>query len=80
MQTVTSRQARQKFAELLDTACKGETIRVTRRGREVCRISPPADRPVPLPDLTEFRNSLKDKIKGKPLSQTVIEMRDEERF
>jgi len=80
MQTVTSRQARQKFAELMDTASHGETIRVTRRGREVCRISPPTEKTAPLPDLTEFRNSLKSRIKGKPLSQTVIEMRDEERF
>jgi hypothetical protein len=31
-----------------------------------------------LPDLTEFRKSIK--LKGKPLSETVIEMRREERF
>ena len=41
-------------------------------------MPPEKDIRKPLPDLTEFRKSIE--IKGKPLSQTVIDMRDEERY
>ncbi len=36
------REARASFSELLERAEKGETISITKRGREVARLGPPA--------------------------------------
>ena len=81
MRTITSRQARQKFRDLLDSAARGETVCITRRGAEVARlVPPPRPDPGPFPDLTAFRKRMKAKVKGKPLSQTLMEMREETRF
>ena len=80
MQTVTSRAAREKFSELLDATSHGEAIRITRRGKEVARIVPPPSADTPLPDLTEFRESIAERIAGASLSQAVRDGRDEERF
>jgi prevent-host-death family protein len=80
MQTVTSRTAREKFSELLNATSHGEAIRITRRGKEVARIVPPPAADTPLPDLTEFRESIAEKISGASLSQAVLDDRDEERF
>lgn len=81
MQTISSRKAREKLKEILDSASRGETISIMRRGEEVARVVPP-ERPNDggFPDMTEFRKRLKSKVKGKSLSQTVIDMRDEERL
>ncbi len=51
----------------------------TRRGKPVARLVP-VERATArgLPDLSEFRASIK--VKGKPLSWTVIDMRNEERY
>jgi prevent-host-death family protein len=43
--SVGVRQARASFSELLERAEKGETISITRRGREVARLSPPLAKP-----------------------------------
>jgi len=43
--SVGVRQARTSFSELLERAEKGETISITRRGREVARLSPPVAKP-----------------------------------
>ncbi|MBN1554667.1 MAG: type II toxin-antitoxin system prevent-host-death family antitoxin [Phycisphaerae bacterium] len=81
MQTISSRKAREKFKEILDNASRGETISIMRRGKEVARMVPP-EHPNNgvFPDMTEFRKRLRGKVKGKSLTQTVIEMRNEERL
>lgn len=81
MRTISSRKAREKFKEILDGAAQGQTTRILRRDEEVARVVPPK-RPNDgaLPDMTDFRKRLKSKVKGKPLSQTVIDMRNEERL
>ena len=79
MDTVSIKEARERLSELVRAAERGEAVTITRRGKEVARIVPAAQGPLkPLPDLTEFRASIK--IKGKPLSQTVIDMRKEARY
>ncbi len=81
MLTITSRQARQQFRELLDNALNGQVVSITRRGREVARLVPPeVANNGALPDLSGFRKRMKSRVKGKTLCQTVIEMRDEERL
>lgn len=79
MKRMNAREARQRFAELLDSAQAGRWIAITKRGRTVAVIGPTAlDAAPPLPDLTAFRKSLK--LTGKPMSQTVVEMRRQDRY
>lgn len=81
MQSINSRKAREMFRQILDNALQGETVRITRHGEEVARVVPPQrSGDGGLPDLTDFRDTLRGRLKGKPLSQTVIDMRDEERL
>ena len=57
---------------------KGEEIIITRRGKRIARISNLDDKPSPLKSLKQFRKMIS--VKGKPLSQAVIEQRNEERY
>ncbi len=76
---VSVREARQRWAKLINTAQSGEVVEVTRRGKTVARIVPPepATRRK-LPDLSAFHKTLK--MAGSPMSQTVINMRRRERY
>jgi len=76
MATVKLKDARARLGELVAAAEKGQCTILTRRGRRVAVIGPAPGRPR-LPDLTEFRSSLK--LEGKPLSETVIANRREAR-
>jgi len=79
MDTVNMKEARQRLSELVRAAERGESVTITRRGKEVARIVPAEQKPLkPLPDLTEFRASIE--VKGKPLSEVVREMRAQERY
>jgi prevent-host-death family protein len=79
MQTVTVKQARQELARLLDSVEQGQSVAITRRGRQVAQlVPPPAAGGRRLPDMREFRATLHPR--GKPLSQIVIERRRQERY
>jgi len=79
MGPVSMKEARKHLGDLVRAAERGESVVITRRGKEVARLVPAEqERPKGFPDLTEFRKSIK--LKGKSLSETVIEMRREERF
>ena len=79
MNTVSMKEARERLSELVRAAERGEAVTITRRGKEVARLVPAAQKPLmPLPDLSAFRASIE--VKGKPLSQTVIDMRSGERY
>lgn len=80
MKPVSLKEARKRLGNLVDAAERGETVVITRRGRKVAQLVParPEKPRAGFPDLTEFRKSIK--LKGKPMSETVIEMRREERF
>jgi len=79
MESVSIKQARQKFAQLVDKASSGTSVAITRRGRQVAKLVPPSPaKSKGLPDLTEFRASL-----GKPPRNpkvTVRAMRDAARY
>jgi prevent-host-death family protein len=76
---INVREARQRFSELLDLAVRGENVIVTRRGKPSVRLvaeqrfSPSS----PLPDLTEFRASIKV---HDSLTATLLEERDDARY
>lgn len=61
MMEINAREARQRFSELLDRAARGENVIVTRRGKPSVRLvaEPRLRSNQPLPDLTEFRASIK---------------------
>jgi len=79
MDSISLSEARKRLSDLVRAAERGESVTITRRGKQVARIVPAEQKPLkPLPDLSEFRASIK--VSGKPLSQTVIDMRAEERY
>lgn len=71
------REARKHLGEVVEAAERGETIVITRRGKEVACVGPATSAPH-LPDLSAFRASLRPA--GQPLSETVVEARDSERY
>jgi prevent-host-death family protein len=75
---VNVKEARKKISALLDLTQKGEEILILRRGKKVALLVPASGSEKRLPDLNDFRNSIT--IKGKSLSQIVINGRDEERY
>ena len=77
MLEVNVKNARSNLSSLLDLVERGEEIIITRRGKKVARLAPPQTERT-LPSLKEFRSSLS--VRGKPMSQTVIDGRREERY
>lgn len=78
MANVSCKQARQNFAQLIETARRGTPVTITRRGREVAKLTgiAPSHRPG-LPDLAVFRAALKSCQRGR--SVTIAHLRRAER-
>lgn len=79
MLEINIKELRDHLAHFISQVEAGEQITITRRGKVVAQLTPP---PVPpqkqLPDLTEFRASIK--LKGEAMSETVIRERRETRY
>ncbi len=76
---ISTREARQRFAQLIDSAQSGRTIHITRRGKAVAVLSPmPRAQAAPLPEMSAFHQRLA--LKGKPMSQTVLQARRQTRY
>jgi len=73
---VSVKDARSQLSRLLDRIEQGEVVIITRRGKKVAKLVSPKERQR-LPSLKDLRDSIA--VKGRPLSQTVIDARDEER-
>jgi prevent-host-death family protein len=73
---VSVKEARGKFRQLLDRAAAGDEVVVTRRGKKIARIVAADSEGVAFPSHKAFRDSIR--AKGKPSSQHVSDMRDEE--
>lgn len=80
MKKVQVNEVRESLAKYLSEAEQGEEIVITRHSKPVARLIAYEEKEkTGFPDLTEFRKSLK--VKGKPMSEVVIDMRrNEERF
>ena len=77
MLEVNVKEARSKLSILLDRVERGEEIIIKRRGKKVALlVSPKRDNA--LPSLKNFRASFS--TTGKSLSETVIDLRKEERY
>lgn len=78
MRTLTVKEVRQQLSEILREAEAGDSTIITRYGKPIAEIAPiRKDRPK-FPDMSEFRASIK--VRGKTLTDTLREMRDEERY
>ena len=75
---ISAKEARRKLSSLLKKVEKGDEIVVVRRGKQVARLIPFQKKEKHLPQLREFRASIK--IKGKPLSATIFNSRGEARY
>jgi len=77
MLEVNVKEARSKLSSLLDRVARGEEIIINRRGKKVALLVSP-ERKKALPSLKDFRASIS--TTGEPLSETVIDIRQEERY
>jgi len=75
---INVKEARKRLSFLLDQVEEGNEIVILRRGKKVARLVPIRKERKPLPRLQAFRASIN--VSGKPLSETIIEERDKERF
>lgn len=75
---VNIKEARGKFSSLIHQVEEGVEVILTRRKIEVARLVPSAGKTKRLPSLKKFRAAIK--LSGRPLSETVIEGRQEERY
>lgn len=77
MQRVNLTYATKHLSELLNRVEAGEDIVITRRGKDVARLSPANLRkqPLPLAELAEFRATM-PKLK-RPSAEMLREIRDE---
>ena len=79
MHDMNVKDARRDFAKVLKSVEKGGSVIVTKRGRRIAKIVPvQATDARTLPDMSEFRRSIK--IKGPAMSAVVIEQRNQERY
>jgi prevent-host-death family protein len=75
---ISAKEARGKLSSLLKRVEKGDEIVVVRRGKQVARLVPFRRKEKRLPQLREFRASIR--VKGEPLSVAILHGREEERY
>jgi prevent-host-death family protein len=78
MRTVNIKEARACLSRLVDRAERGETVVITRHGKQSARLGPMPARAKGLPSLSEFRSGIVTPRTG--LAATVMASRREERF
>jgi len=78
MLEVNVKEARNNLSKLLDRVENGEVILISRHGKQIARLAPSKKSTESLPSLKDFRTRLQ--IQGRSLSETVIELRENERF
>jgi prevent-host-death family protein len=75
---INVKEARSKLSFLLDRVEKGDEIIILRRGKKVARLISSQVGGKGLPSLKKFRSCIR--VKGEPMSATVIRQRAEERY
>lgn len=78
MRTLSIKEARINISRLVSLAAKGETVVITRNGKEAARLCAMPPRAKALPSLSEFRAGVVRPEHG--LTRTVIASRREARF
>jgi prevent-host-death family protein len=80
MHALTVKQVRERLSQVVNNAEQGGETVITRYGKPVARIVPIEQERPEFPDLTEFRASIKIKPGEATLTDTLLDMRREERF
>jgi prevent-host-death family protein len=70
METIGAFEAKTHLSELLDRVARGETIQITKRGRPVALLTPPAVDQVT--DLKQVVAELRQMRKGRKLGRTSL--------
>lgn len=85
MKKVPVNKVREQLSKYLTEAEHGEEVIITRHNKPVAKLVNYEDSEKnkekgkkKFPDMTEFRNKIK--VKGKPMSEFVVDMRREERY
>jgi len=78
MKKIKVNEVREHLAKYLSDAEKGEEIIITKHSRPIARLVPLKSKSFEFPDLSKHRNSIN--IKGRALSDTIIDQRKEERY
>ncbi|MEQ8577089.1 MAG: type II toxin-antitoxin system prevent-host-death family antitoxin [Balneola sp.] len=79
MKKVPVNQVREELAKYLTAAENGEEIIITKHNKPIAKlVNYNEPKKTKLPDMTEFRKQFK--VKGKPMSEFVIDMRKEDKY
>ncbi len=79
MLEINVEESNDSLISLLDKIVQNNEIIIKRYGKRVARLIPEKrKKKMSLPSLADFRASVQ--VKGKPMSRTLIEMRNEERY
>ncbi len=78
MKKVKVNEVREHLAEYLSDAEKGEEIIITKHSRPIARLVPLEPSSPVFPDLSDHRKSVT--VKNKPVSETILDLRKEERY
>lgn len=76
MKKVKVNEVREHLAKYLSYAEKGVEIIITKHSRPIAKLGPLEPSASEFPDLSEHRKSIK--LKNLPLSEIIVEHRDEE--
>lgn len=65
-------EAKAKWAELLDEVERGHTVRITRRGRTIARVTPEGEaRAAEIAEAVERLRALREKVHKAPLAEIL---------
>ena len=78
MPAISVEEAKQSLQAILEKVALGEEVMIVHEGKVVARVVPPLTKEQRLVELKRFRDSIQ--VKGEPLSETVIRLRQEERY
>ena len=78
MRTLSVKEVRKQLSEVIRDAEAGDPTIITRYGTPIAQITSVRKKRPKFPDMSVFRASIK--VRGKTLTDTLREMRDEERY
>jgi prevent-host-death family protein len=78
MPAISVEEAKQNLQTILEKVAKGEEVTIVQEGKVVARVVPPLSKDLRLARRKAFRNSIN--MKGEPISQTVLKIREEARY
>lgn len=78
MRTLSVKEVREQLSEVIREAEAGGSVVITRYGTPIAQINPIAKERPKFPDMSAFRASIK--VRGKSLTDTLRDLRNEERY